>query len=115
MTLLEVMVAMVILSISGMAFLNVAGGQIRNVNYLEEKQFAAWVAENKMVSIFLMHNPPELNWQKDNVEMAGRTWHRQVRWIATTVPELYRIEIEVRSNSISPSPLTTLYSYQVMP
>lgn len=115
MTLLEVMVALAILSLAGLAMLKTSNEQVRNLSYLEQKQFAAWVAENQLVHLRLQKIWPPEQWRYGSQIMAEKEWYWRWRGVSTTAPELRAVEIEVRLQVDASAPLFTLRSYQVKP
>lgn len=74
-TLLEVMVALVVFSLSSLAVMQVTGVTLRGQKLLEEKMVAGWVADNQIALLFLVSpTERELNRQGE-LEMAGRIWY----------------------------------------
>ena len=53
MTLLEVMLALVILAVSGLAVIKSASDALNNQGYLEQKTLALWVASNRLAELKL--------------------------------------------------------------
>ena len=97
-TLLEVMLAMAVFAIAGVALLGVADNNYRHISHLEEQMFANWVASNQLVAVSLDKTWPPKNNRKGKVEMAGRTWYWQQKVIKTNNKELRSIIMEVRLN-----------------
>lgn len=97
-TLIEVMLAMAVFAIAGVALLGVADNNYRHISHLEEQMFANWVASNKLVEVSLDKTWPPKNNRKGKVEMAGRTWYWQQKVIKTTNKELRSLVMEVRLN-----------------
>ncbi|KGJ92384.1 type II secretion system minor pseudopilin GspI [Colwellia psychrerythraea] len=95
-TLLEVMLAMAVFAIAGVALLGVADNNYRHISHLEEQMFANWVASNQLVEVSLDKTWPPKNNRKGKVEMAGRTWYWQQKVIKTTDKELRSLVMEVR-------------------
>jgi general secretion pathway protein I len=97
-TLIEVMLAMAVFSIAGLALLGVADNNYRHISHLEEQMFANWVASNQLVEVSLDKTWPPKNNKKGNVEMAGRTWYWKQKVIKTTNKELRSLVMEIRLN-----------------
>ncbi|ALO36082.1 type II secretion system protein GspI [Colwellia sp. MT41] len=110
-TLLEVMLAMAVFAISGVALLGVADNNYRHISHLEEQMFAQWVASNQLVAVSLDKTWPPRNNRKGKVEMAGRTWHWQQKVINTTNKELRAIVMEVRLNEDDELVTASLMTY----
>lgn len=110
-TLLEVMLAMAVFAISGVALLGVADNNYRHISHLEEQMFASWVASNQLVEVSLDKTWPPKNNRKGKVEMAGRTWYWQQKVIKTTNKELRSIVMEVRLNEDDELVTASLMTY----
>lgn len=108
MTLIEVMIALALLSIAGLALMNTQHERVRNLHYLEQKQLAGWIAENQLAMWQLSSAQTTAQQQ---VMMAGERWYWQAQLIPTTQPDVQRIEIAVWLNQVEGSPLARLYSW----
>ena len=97
-TLIEVMLAMAVFAIAGVALLGVADNNYRHIGHLEEQMFANWVASNQLVEVSLDKTWPPKNNRKGKVEMAGRTWYWQQKVVKTANKELRELTMEVRLN-----------------
>jgi general secretion pathway protein I len=97
-TLIEVMLAMAVFAIAGVALLGVADNNYRHISHLEEQMFANWVASNQLVEVSLDETWPPKNNRKGKVEMAGRTWYWQQKVVKTANKELREITMEIRLN-----------------
>jgi general secretion pathway protein I len=97
-TLIEVMLAMAVFAVAGVALLGVADNNYRHISLLEEKMLANWVASNQLVELSLATAWPPKNNRKGNVDMAGRTWYWQQKVIKTDNNLLRQVIMEVRLN-----------------
>ena len=95
-TLLEVMLAMAVFAIAGVALLSAADSNYRNISHLEETMFANWVASNQLVSASLDKKWPPKNNKKGDVDLAGRKWYWQQKVVKTTDKNMRAITMEVR-------------------
>jgi len=95
-TLIEVMLAMAVFAIAGVALLGVADNNYRHISHLEEQMFANWVASNQLVEVSLDKTWPPKNNRKGKVEMAGRTWYWQQKVVKTANKELRELTMEIR-------------------
>ncbi len=112
-TLIEVMLAMAVFSIAGLALLGTASNNARNIGHLEKKMFANWVASNQLVSTTLEVKWPPKNNLKGEVELAGRAWFWQQKVIKTTDKDMRAIVMEIRlkeDDELAISSLTTFVS-----
>ena len=110
-TLIEVMLAMAVFAIAGVALLGVADNNYRHISHLEEQMFANWVASNKLVEVSLDKTWPPKNNRKGKVEMAGRTWYWQQKVINTANKELRAVNMQVRLNEADDLVSASLMTY----
>lgn len=74
-TLLEVMVALSICALAGIAAMQATGEHINHLSSLEEQTYASWVAENVMVEQRAKGKEWQgKNGQKGTENMAGIDW-----------------------------------------
>lgn len=92
-TLLEVMIALLILAISLTAVYTALTQSIRNVSHLENKMFAQWVGMNILTQFQVGINKPSRDLQSTSGDMAlfNRQWH----WQADFTPLLKGQVVEV--------------------
>ena len=94
MTLIEILVALVIVAVAlSAAIRSVNAGSI-NAIHLKEKSFAHWVAMNEVAE----HQVKEFSAESDewkSVEMANRVWYVNTKVVATDTKSLFRIETRV--------------------
>jgi len=94
MTLIEVLVALVIIAVALSAAIRSVNSGVVNTDYLKQKSFAHWIAMNEVVE----QQEEELQGAKNEwteVEMAGRNWHINTRVIATEDESILRVETRV--------------------
>ena len=95
-TLVEVLVALAIVSVGMLAVFKVIGDTANNVAYLRDRSFAAWIADNQLTELRLTGEMPSVDETKGQVEFAGRRWHWLQKVATTPVEGLRRIDISVR-------------------
>lgn len=110
-TLLEVLLAMAIFSIAGIAILGATDTNSRNLGYLERTILASWVASNQLVEATLDDTWPPKNNKKDKIEFAGQEWFWQQQVIKTTDNNMRALTIEVRLEEKEKSALTSLTTF----
>ena len=110
-TLIEVMLAMAVFSIAGIALLSAASNNARNISHLENKMFANWVASNQLVAANLSTQWPPKNNLKGEVELAGRTWFWQQIVTKTTNNDMRAIVMEVRLHAKDKLAIGSLTTY----
>ncbi|MGL5947598.1 MAG: type II secretion system minor pseudopilin GspI [Aeromonas sp.] len=111
MTLLEVMVALAVFSVAGLAAMKTAGEHLNGLNYLEEKTLATWVAENQLVEQKLLKKWPGDSWIEGEEEMAGSKWFWRYRGEATGDGNLKALDVEVRTEARAENPITVMRTY----
>lgn len=112
-TLIEVMLALGVFSIAGVALLSAATNNARSIGHLEDKMFANWVASNQLVTASLNSTWPPKNNAQGEVEMAGRAWFWKQKVIKTTDKDMRAIIMEVRlhkDDELAVSSFTTYVS-----
>lgn len=102
-TLIEVMLALAIFSIAGLAFIGTTNSAFTNTILLEEKMYANWVAANRLVDIKLEKKWPLQNNKKGDVKLAEQTWYWQQKIIKTTDDNLKAVVISVSKTEKSTS------------
>lgn len=98
-TLIEVVVAIAIVALGMMSVFRVVQDTINNAEYLRDRTFATWIADNKLVEIRLGTALPSVDQTDGNLQFADRRWHWQTTVSQTEVPDLRRIDVRVRRDS----------------
>ena len=110
MTLLEVMLALVILATSGLAVMTAASEALNNQAYLQQKTLALWVASNRLVELKLQEQWPSASWKYDSEELAGNLWYLRYQTVQTGDSDFKALDIEV-STKKEGSPLAYIRTY----
>lgn len=95
-TLLELLVALAILSIVALTALRNNASMIDNAAYLRDKTLAHWVAMNKAAELRLAGQLIVNDGQQGKTVMAEQRWAWQVTGKATDDPDIQLVEIKVR-------------------
>lgn len=98
-TLIEVLVALAILTIALTVVMHSMGQAIDLTANLRDRQVALWVAQNRLTLHQLQHDFPSTDSTEGTVEMGGREWRWREQVAATPEPALRRIEIDVRAGA----------------
>ncbi len=99
-TLVEVMVALAVVSVALPALMFSLHQQIDGTGYLRDKSIAHLVAANKLTEVRLLARARgQLLKGKDSgsTEMAGREWSWQLNSTETILPKFYRVEIKIQA------------------
>ena len=94
-TLLELLVALAILSIVALTALKNNSSMIANASYLRDKTLAHWVAMNKAAELRLAGQLVVDDGEKGKTIMAERRWSWQVTGKGTPDPDIQSVEIKV--------------------
>ena len=97
-TLIEVLVALVIVSLGMMAVKTQVDRYVFTARYMEEKTLASWIASNKVTELSVQFEWPELGRSDEEVEFAGRLWRVEIDVSETDVPNLRRVDVDVALN-----------------
>jgi general secretion pathway protein I len=118
-TLIEVLAALVIVSLGMMAVIQAVSQTASNSSYLRDKTLAHWVALNRLTEVRLEQSAPKVDETSDEVEMAGRTWRWTMTVTQTPVETMRRIDVSVRpaeaDEDSSMATLTGFYGSAIAP
>jgi general secretion pathway protein I len=110
-TLLEILVALAVLSTALAALLGSVSASLDNSAYLRDKTFAHWVAMNTLAELRL-HNPwPDLGQREASTRMGGREWFSRIHVEASPDPDLRRVQIAVYRQRDAAEPLHILSAF----
>ena len=109
-TLIEVMVAMVILGIMASGLITLTNQYLQQIDYLADKTVATLVASNALTEVQLLHTWPPTNTQQD-ITMGNKTWHVTLHAITSPTPDFQRIEASVAYASAPAQPIITLTGF----
>jgi general secretion pathway protein I len=94
-TLIEAMVALVIVAL-GMIAVNMQLGRFaESAIRTEDKTLASWIATNKITELSIQPTWPSLGHEDDDVDFAGRKWHAHVEILKTPDENLRRVDVSV--------------------
>lgn len=110
-TLIEVMLAMAIFAIAGVALVSTTETHFRNLGHLETKMMANWVASNQLVEAKLDKSWPLKNNKKGKEKLADREWFWIQKVAKTSDQNLSAVSIEVRLDQTKKLSLTNLTTY----
>lgn len=94
-TLLEVMVALAIVSIGLIAAFNAVIQMAHSTTTLRERAFADWIAMNQLTELRVAGEFPDVGRFDGDVEFAGREWRWEASVSETGVEDLRRVDIAV--------------------
>ncbi len=114
-TLLEVLVALVIIGLGMMAVFGQLNQSLIAVSTIRDKTFANWVAMNRIAELRLSGEFPKVGEQRDEVEMAGMRWRYRMKVSDVGVDGFRRIDISVSQADDPERELVTLAGFLARP
>ena len=116
MTLLEVMVALTIFSMTALTIMKVLSSQLTALPMLEERMVAQWVADNQMVLTYLEQKQRKqallsLGKTKGEVSMMTKTWYWERTVVKMENADFRQVKIAVSDDEKVESPIVELESY----
>jgi general secretion pathway protein I len=118
-TLIEVLAALIIVSLGMLGVIQAVSQTASNGSYLREKTLAHWVAMNRLTEARLQKTAPKVDKTSDEVEMAGRKWRWTMTVQQTPVETIRRIDVSVRpaeaNEKISLATITGFYGTAIAP
>lgn len=97
-TIIEVLVAMAILAVAGVAVVRSTSQHINAISTVKDVTFSSWVAENRMVELQLDNKWPPSNNKKGKMEMAGREWYWRQKVEKVTDDKMRKVTVHVFAN-----------------
>lgn len=110
-TLMEVLVALLIVSLGMLGVIQAVGQAASSTSHLRDKTLAHWVAMNRITELRLQSSPPQLGDSSGTVEMAGREWRWTTVVVKTPVNSMSRIDVSVALKDDEDYSLTTVTGF----
>jgi general secretion pathway protein I len=95
-TLIEVLVALIVVSLGMLAVIQTVSQTAGNSSYMRDKTIAHWIAMNQLTQTRLLPSSPKIDKSSDEIEMAGRDWRWTMEVQQTPIESIRRIDIKVR-------------------
>jgi general secretion pathway protein I len=109
-TLVEVLVALAIVTIGMAALLAALGSSADSISYQRDKTFAEWVALNRIEEVRLAAKRPTKGKSDGTAEMAGQQWSWAQEVLETEVKGIMRVDVSARPTSAPGGKNTTWYT-----
>jgi len=108
-TLIEVLVALVIVSFGIVSIIQVTSQHVNNISELEKRMVASWVASNHIAEIRHKAKVERLRSRSDSerFKMGGHEWRSSARLEETEVEKVFLVSVEV---SFSGDPNKVVYA-----
>lgn len=94
-TLIEVLVAVIILSLAALTLANSFGSSANGFARMEDRTAAWLVASDKLVELQVYQQWPGVGTQDDRLEQNGREWQIRTRISPGPYPDTRRVDVQV--------------------
>ena len=94
-TLVEVLVALMIVAIALAALMIAVSGTARTSGYLRDKTLAQWIALNRIAEVRLNSNQFGQNTDTGEIDFGNRKWHYDTRYFDTSIASMKRVVVRV--------------------
>ena len=94
-TLVEVLVALMIVAIALAALMIAVSGTARTSGYLRDKTLAQWIALNRITEVRLNTNQFGQNADTGEIDFGNRKWHYDTRYFDTRIASMKRVVVRV--------------------
>jgi len=102
-TLIEVLVALVIVAVGMSVLMGALSSSARTVVYMQDKTFAEWVALNQiaLLRVGLQQGQiPSASTTNGDLDFANRSWHWRQDVVASQVPGINLVNFKVRPKEV---------------
>lgn len=111
-SLIEVMVALVVVAVSLGAVIHTVGISAHHETFIGEQTFARWVGMNQLAKAKLEHAFPRVGKTKGDDEMAGTKWVWEQNTLSTADENVRRVELSIwRSGHDKEEPAATVVGF----
>src|SRR5258708_2713948 len=94
-TLVEVLVALMIVAMGLAALMVAVSSAARTSGYLRDKSLAQWIGLNRLSEVRLNLTKFGQNTDTGELDFAGRTWHYDTRYFDTSIESMKRVVVRV--------------------
>jgi general secretion pathway protein I len=102
-TLIEVLVALAIVTLGMAALLGTLNSAAGTAGYLQDKTLAEWIALNQVAKVRLQVQAPSKGDSEGEVDYAGRKWKWSQNVDDMPIPGILRIDVKVRPSDVTAS------------
>ena len=116
-TLIEVLVALMIIAVALGGAVKVMGSASSNVSTLTKRTFAQWVGLNQIAEVKLAGTWLKTGESKGTAEMASQKWEWVQKVISTEIDDVNRLEVSVYASprESDDNPLSTVVGFFAKP
>jgi general secretion pathway protein I len=94
-TLVEVLVALVVVALGLTALMVAVNGTARTSGFLRDKSLAQWIALNRLSEVRLNVTKFGQNTDTGELDFGGRKWHYDTRYFDTSIASMKRVVVRV--------------------
>jgi len=94
-TLVEVLVALMVVAMGLAALMVAVSGTARSSGYLRDKTLAQWMALNRLAEVRMNLIKFGQNTDTGELSFANRAWHYDTRYFDTSIPTMKRVVVRV--------------------
>lgn len=110
-TLLEVLIALLVLTLALLALTRTAALQVQTFSDLRERTLAGWLAQEVLAETRLANPLPDPGRNSGQRRFGGRDWRWEVQVQGTPVPSIRRIDVRVAPLSAPASTVAQLSGF----
>ena len=110
-TLIEIMVALAIITLALGAIIENTTASNRNFQYLRDKTVAGWVAMNQITLVRATREWPAPSNKSGRVDMLNKEWLWRMKVSNTDDPNMRRLDVTVFSEQDESTPLATMTGF----
>lgn len=110
-TLLEVLIALLVLTLALLALTRTAALQVQTFAELRERTLAGWLAQEVLAETRLANPLPDPGRNSGQRRFGGRDWRWEVQVQGTPVPSIRRIDVRVAPLSAPTSTVAQLSGF----
>ena len=115
-TLLEVLVALAVVSLALTALVKSSGSMAANTAYLQQKNIAHWIAFDRIAELDSHQEWPSKGTKRDDVKMYGAEWTWIQEVTETTYKDMRRVDVSViLTDEDEDFPLITMTGFLINP
>jgi general secretion pathway protein I len=94
-TLVEVLVALMVVALALAALMVAVSGAARTSGYLRDKTLAQWIALNRITEVRLNTTQFGQNTDTGEIDFGNRKWHYDTRYFDTSIATMKRVVVRV--------------------
>jgi len=110
-TLLEVLIALVVLGLALTALVHAAGVSVRDFAGLRERSYAGWIASNVLTEARLRDRLPATGRRDGQQRFAGREWYWRLEVEGTQDVRIRRMGVQVFTDAERTDPVAQLTGF----